>query len=391
MGDESNPKLIFISDSLSPEEKEDLVALVREYIDVFAWNYEDMPSLDPQIMEAIEKIEVKKFIESGFIREEQHPNYVANIVPVLKKNGKIQVCIDFRDLNSAYPKDDFPLLITNVIIDNTCGFERMFFMDGFSGYNQIKMHHDGEEHTSFRTPSWIYYYTVRLQSMRQVPTILKTHEEMGKPFLIYIRVTEHALVGLLAQDDDNDHEQAIYYLSRNLSGAEPCYPPIKKECLALVFTVQKMQHYLYDIHFKPQNAVKCQAICDLIANHPLNGKVKLYQDIPDETYEANIVSKEQLCSNNIAEYNTLLINLDIAKQLGVKHLEVYGDSQLIVNRVKGEYELSNEDLILYHTVAIALANSFESFYIDYIPRLKNTYADALASLAATLALPERAT
>ena len=49
LGDEANPKLIFISESLSPPEKEDLIRLVREYIDVFTWNYRDMPGLDPQV------------------------------------------------------------------------------------------------------------------------------------------------------------------------------------------------------------------------------------------------------------------------------------------------------------------------------------------------------
>jgi len=98
---------------------------VREYIDVFTWNYEDMPGLDlqvamhclninpdekpvkqqqrrfrPEIMKAIQS-EVKKLIDSDFIREEQGPDWVANIVPVTKKNGKIRVCIDFRDLNEA--------------------------------------------------------------------------------------------------------------------------------------------------------------------------------------------------------------------------------------------------------------------------------------------------
>jgi len=60
----------------------------------------------PDIMEAIEA-EVQKLIECGFIREEQHPDWVANIVPVLKKNGKIRVCIDFRDLNIAVLKTNF--------------------------------------------------------------------------------------------------------------------------------------------------------------------------------------------------------------------------------------------------------------------------------------------
>jgi len=94
---------------------------------------------------------VKKLINSSFISKEPHPDWVANIVPVTKKNEKIRVCIDFRDRNETCPKDEFPLPITDVMIDNTYGFERMSFMDGFSGYNQIKMYSDDEKHTSFRT------------------------------------------------------------------------------------------------------------------------------------------------------------------------------------------------------------------------------------------------
>ena len=72
----------------------------------------------PEIMEAIQS-EVRKLIDS----EEQHSDWVANIIPVAKKNGKIRICIDFRDLNEACLKDEFPLPITDVMIDNTCGFD----------------------------------------------------------------------------------------------------------------------------------------------------------------------------------------------------------------------------------------------------------------------------
>ena len=61
----------------------------------------------------------------------------------------------------------------------------------------------------------------------------------GKPFLLYAKALDHSLGALLAQKDDNGHEQAIYYLSRTLIGAESRYNPIEKECLALVFAVQK--------------------------------------------------------------------------------------------------------------------------------------------------------
>jgi len=60
----------------------------------------------PEIIEAIQS-DVKKLTDSGFIREEQHPDWVANFVPVTKKNGKIRVCSDFRDINEACPKDEF--------------------------------------------------------------------------------------------------------------------------------------------------------------------------------------------------------------------------------------------------------------------------------------------
>ncbi|XXG62805.1 hypothetical protein AAC387_Pa05g1111 [Persea americana] len=110
-------------------------------------------------MDKIEQ-EVQKLKNVGFICEEQHPEWLANIVPVIKKNGQIRVCIDYRDLNNACPKDEFPLPIQEVMIDNTCGFERMTFMDGFSGYNQIKMHPEDERHTSFRTPFGMYCYAV---------------------------------------------------------------------------------------------------------------------------------------------------------------------------------------------------------------------------------------
>lgn len=72
---------------------------------------------------------------------------MANIVHITKKHGQIGVCIDFRDLNKACPKDDFLLPILEIMIDNTFGFERVSFMDGLSGYSQIKMSLEDEKHT----------------------------------------------------------------------------------------------------------------------------------------------------------------------------------------------------------------------------------------------------
>jgi hypothetical protein len=80
---------------------------------------------------------VDKLITAGFIKEIQYPRWLANIVPVEKKNRQVRVCVDFHDLNRACPKDDFPLPITKMVVDATTGFGVFSFMDGSSGYNQI--------------------------------------------------------------------------------------------------------------------------------------------------------------------------------------------------------------------------------------------------------------
>jgi len=93
------------------------------------------------------------------------------------------------------------------------------------------------------------------------------------------------------------------------------------------------------------------------------------------------------CSNNVAEYNALLVGLQLAHEMGVRYLEAYGDSKLIINQIKGEYEVRHGDLVPYYHAVIKTANLFEGFYIGHVSRSQNTKVDALAALAATLALP----
>lgn len=81
----------------------------------------------------------------------------------------------------------------------------------------------------------------------------------------------------------------------------------------------------------------------------------------------------------------------MAQQLGLKYLEPYDDLKLLVNQVILEYEIKLEVYMLYHQVAIKLTNQFKQFYIGHVPQHENIYADALASLAATLVLPARIT
>ena len=72
---------------------------------------------------------VENQIKARFLIVIKYPEWVANTVLVPKKDGRIRVCVDFQDLNKASPKDDFPLLHIDVLVDNTTGHKLLSFMD----------------------------------------------------------------------------------------------------------------------------------------------------------------------------------------------------------------------------------------------------------------------
>ena len=173
IGSEDDPRILKIGSSLSLDEKKKLIYFLKQHQEVFAWTYEDMPGLDsklvehrlvlkpdckpikqklrkmdprvaPQVKEGLEEL-----LKAGFIRTIEYPDWLANIVAVPKKNGKVRICIDFRDLNKATPKDDYPLPNIDLLIDSTAGHAMFSFMDGYSGYNQIKLAARDQSKTSF--------------------------------------------------------------------------------------------------------------------------------------------------------------------------------------------------------------------------------------------------
>ena len=70
-------------------------------------------------------------------------------------------------------------------------------------------------------------------------------------------------------------------------------------------------------------------------------------------------------TNNIAEYEAYLTGLAVAREMGIKHLRVIGDSNLVVCQAKGEFALKESSLAPYRALAQMLEDSFEDFYIQH--------------------------
>jgi hypothetical protein len=180
IGDGSVPRPTFINQNLKANYKAELIALLKEYADCFAWNYTEMPGLSRELVEHRLPIkegfkpfkqhprrfnstihdrikeEINRLLQAGFIQPCRYVEWVSNIVPVEKKDsGKIKVCIDFRDLNRATPNDEYPMPIADMLINDASGHQVISFFDGNAGYNQIFMVEEDTSKTAFICPGFV--------------------------------------------------------------------------------------------------------------------------------------------------------------------------------------------------------------------------------------------
>ncbi|KAM2791423.1 hypothetical protein PS2_003202 [Malus domestica] len=333
------------------------------------------------------KDELVWLLKAGFIRTTRYVEWLATIVPVLKKNGALRICINFRNLNLATPKDEYTMPILDMLIDAVANHAILSFMDGHAGYNQIFIAEADVHKTAFRCPGTLGTYEwvvmpfglknadatyqramntifhdligtivevyiddvvikskqrrTHLDDLRQAflrmrqhnlkmnpakcafgvsagnflgflvhhrgievdknkaraiisalpPTTKKQLQSLlgkmkafstlvklkdldkfewtdehqaaftqikvslttphvlvrprrGKPLKLYISMAEESIGCFLAQDNDVGREQAIFYLSQNLTQPEINYSAIEKLCLAVFFAASKLRHYM---------------------------------------------------------------------------------------------------------------------------------------------------
>ncbi|KAM1243181.1 hypothetical protein ACFX2G_035467 [Malus domestica] len=113
--------------------------LLNEFKYCFSLSYHEIPGLDRTLV----KHELR--IKAGCKPFLQPPRRFST-----EKNGTLRICIDFRNLNLVTPKDEYPMSISDLLIDAAAHHEILSFMDGYAGYNQIFIIEADVHKTTFR-------------------------------------------------------------------------------------------------------------------------------------------------------------------------------------------------------------------------------------------------
>lgn len=176
LGDETIKRPTYINANINPDMRVEVIKLLHEFKDCFVWDSNEMPSLSrdllelkfpiktgkkpikqtsrrfaPEIMFKI-KEEIERLQRSKFIRMARYVEWLSNIIPVVKKNGMLMVCINFRDLNVATLKDEYHMHVAEMLVDSVVGFEYLSMLDGYSGYNQIFIVYEDVSKMAYRCP-----------------------------------------------------------------------------------------------------------------------------------------------------------------------------------------------------------------------------------------------
>ena len=162
IGTYEDPNIVKIGKGTNEEERKKLTKLLHEYRDVLAFSYDDLKGyredviqhtiplkdenakpfcqklrqINPKLASLVQK-ELSKMLAAGIIAQTRHSTLCSNLVIVRKKNGTIRLCVDFRNLNLACKKDNYPLPNMETMLQRITGSRMMSLLDGFSGYNQV--------------------------------------------------------------------------------------------------------------------------------------------------------------------------------------------------------------------------------------------------------------
>ncbi|XP_073278732.1 uncharacterized protein [Primulina huaijiensis] len=177
-------KTLRIAPDLDLEIRDELITCLHANLSGFAWSAQELTWTSPDVAEhrlnilpnsrpvkqkkrhfgpekdIVIKKEVGELLNAGHIREVQFPTWLSNVVLVPKSSGKWRMCVDFRDLNKACPKDCYPLPRIDQLVDSTAGHQYLCMLDAYQGYHQIPLAVEDQDKVSFITSEGTFCYVV---------------------------------------------------------------------------------------------------------------------------------------------------------------------------------------------------------------------------------------
>jgi hypothetical protein len=143
------------------------------------------------------KEEINRLLDAKFIRPCRYADWISNIVPVEKKGTKkLCVCIDFRDLNKADPKDEYHMPIDDFLVNSAFEHRILSFLDSNAGYNQIFMAEEDISKTAFLCPGFVglFEWVVMTFGLKNV----------GATYQRAMNLVFHDLLGIIIEVYIND-------------------------------------------------------------------------------------------------------------------------------------------------------------------------------------------
>ncbi|KAI5329630.1 hypothetical protein L3X38_029027 [Prunus dulcis] len=445
------------------------------------------------------KEEIERLLKAGFIRPAIYADWLANIVPVLKrKKGAVRICVDYRNLNEASPKDEYPMPMADMLIDGAAHNQMLSFMDGNAGYNQIMMAEQDIHKTAFMCPGHIgaFEYTVMPFGLRNAGATYQRainsifHDMIGHSLEVYIddvvikspeegnhvsslrkaflRMRQHKLkmnpkkknstfffpvkaeartniqvgrtapTGILGNKTlplkstspvptkKRQTTQALCICIRSIHWKSASSRSQRRKGASSLLSKQNINRSGKKV-FRDRKALPglvfhcCKTQTLHAATHYLHHRQdRLNQIYADKTNAegqnwemdfgfdrihlqasgAGVVLEEPLgvrhcysfqldfqCTNNRAEYEALIIGLEMLVELGIQSVEILGDSMLVLKQIAGEYKCLNPSLAVYLVAARNLLTEFREATWGYIPREENFAANELAQVASGIQMP----
>ncbi|KAI5324067.1 hypothetical protein L3X38_033140 [Prunus dulcis] len=191
LGTEEDPRPTLISTLLEELVKNEIITLLHDFKDCFAWHYHEMPGLDRGL------VEHKLPIKEGYLPVKQARRRMSlETTKLSEKAGKQRQSkyVDYRNLNEASPKDEYPMPMADMLVDGAAHNQMLSFMDGNVGYNQIMMAEEDTHKTAFMCPGQIgaFEYNVMPFGLRNVGISYQRainsvfHDMIGHSLEVYI-------------------------------------------------------------------------------------------------------------------------------------------------------------------------------------------------------------